>query len=231
MEGILLVDKPKGWTSFDVVAKVRSLVSKEMGLKPKNVKVGHTGTLDPIATGMVIVLVGKKYTKMAEGLTKKDKVYEVEFILGETSSSYDTETEVTKISDRVPERNELKEAIEKFKGDIMQIPPAFSAIKLNGVRSYDLARRGKEVELEPRKVKIISSELLSYEYPIVKMRLDVSSGTYVRSYVRDIGETMKVGAVMSNLRRTSIGSIKLDDKIRTADNLDIEYIKDNLNKN
>jgi len=231
VEGILLVDKPKGWTSFDVVAKVRSLVSKEMGLKPKNVKVGHTGTLDPIATGMVIVLVGKKYTKMAEGLTKKDKVYEVEFILGETSSSYDTETEVTKISDRVPERNELKEAIEKFKGDIMQIPPAFSAIKLNGVRSYDLARRGKEVELEPRKVKIISSELLSYEYPIVKMRLDVSSGTYVRSYVRDIGETMKVGAVMSNLRRTSIGSIKLDDKIRTADNLDIEYIKDNLNKN
>lgn len=231
MEGILLVDKPKGWTSFDVVAKVRSLVSKEMGLKPKNVKVGHTGTLDPIATGMVIVLVGKKYTKMAEGLTKKDKVYEVEFILGETSSSYDTETEVTKISDRVPERNELKEAIEKFKGDIMQIPPAFSAIKLNGVRSYDLARQGKEVELEPRKVKIISSELLSYEYPIVKMRLDVSSGTYVRSYVRDIGETMKVGAVMSNLRRTSIGSIKLDDKIRTADNLDIEYIKDNLNKN
>ena len=231
MEGILLVDKPKGWTSFDVVAKVRSLVSKEMALKPKNVKVGHTGTLDPIATGMVIVLVGKKYTKMAEGLTKKDKVYEVEFILGETSSSYDTETEVTKISDRVPERNELKEAIEKFKGDIMQIPPAFSAIKLNGVRSYDLARRGKEVELEPRKVKIISSELLSYEYPIVKMRLDVSSGTYVRSYVRDIGETLKVGAVMSNLRRTSIGSIKLDDKIRTADNLDIEYIKDNLNKN
>jgi len=231
VEGILLVDKPKGWTSFDVVAKVRSLVSKEMALKPKNVKVGHTGTLDPIATGMVIVLVGKKYTKMAEGLTKKDKVYEVEFILGETSSSYDTETEVTKISDRVPERNELKEAIEKFKGDIMQIPPAFSAIKLNGVRSYDLARRGKEVELEPRKVKIISSELLSYEYPIVKMRLDVSSGTYVRSYVRDIGETMKVGAVMSNLRRTSIGSIKLDDKIRTADNLDIEYIKDNLNKN
>ena len=231
MEGILLVDKPKGWTSFDVVAKVRSLVSKEMALKPKNVKVGHTGTLDPIATGMVIVLVGKKYTKMAEGLTKKDKVYEVEFILGETSSSYDTETEVTKISDRVPERNELKEAIEKFKGDIMQIPPAFSAIKLNGVRSYDLARQGKEVELEPRKVKIISSELLSYEYPIVKMRLDVSSGTYVRSYVRDIGETMKVGAVMSNLRRTSIGSIKLDDKIRTADNLDIEYIKDNLNKN
>jgi len=231
VEGILLVDKPKGWTSFDVVAKVRSLVSKEMGLKPKNVKVGHTGTLDPIATGMVIVLVGKKYTKMAEGLTKKDKVYEVEFILGETSSSYDTETEVTKISDRVPERNELKEAIEKFKGDIMQIPPAFSAIKLNGVRSYDLARQGKEVELEPRKVKIISSELLSYEYPIVKMRLDVSSGTYVRSYVRDIGETMKVGAVMSNLRRTSIGSIKLDDKIRTADNLDIEYIKDNLNKN
>lgn len=231
MEGILLVDKPKGWTSFDVVAKVRSLVSKEMALKPKNVKVGHTGTLDPIATGMVIVLVGKKYTKMAEGLTKKDKVYEVEFILGETSSSYDTETEVTKISDRVPERNELKEAIEKFKGDIMQIPPAFSAIKLNGVRSYDLARQGKEVELEPRKVKIISSELLSYEYPIVKMRLDVSSGTYVRSYVRDIGETLKVGAVMSNLRRTSIGSIKLDDKIRTADNLDIEYIKDNLNKN
>jgi tRNA pseudouridine55 synthase len=231
VEGILLVDKPKGWTSFDVVAKVRSLVSKEMGLKPKNVKVGHTGTLDPIATGMVIVLVGKKYTKMAEGLTKKDKVYEVEFILGETSSSYDTETEVTKISDRVPERNELNEAIEKFKGDIMQIPPAFSAIKLNGVRSYDLARQGKEVELEPRKVKIISSELLSYEYPIVKMRLDVSSGTYVRSYVRDIGETLKVGAVMSNLRRTSIGSIKLDDKIRTADNLDIEYIKDNLNKN
>jgi len=231
VEGILLVDKPKGWTSFDVVAKVRSLVSKEMALKPKNVKVGHTGTLDPIATGMVIVLVGKKYTKMAEGLTKKDKVYEVEFILGETSSSYDTETEVTKISDRVPERNELKEAIEKFKGDIMQIPPAFSAIKLNGVRSYDLARQGKEVELEPRKVKIISSELLSYEYPIVKMRLDVSSGTYVRSYVRDIGETLKVGAVMSNLRRTSIGSIKLDDKIRTADNLDIEYIKDNLNKN
>lgn len=231
MEGILLVDKPKDWTSFDVVARVRSLVSKEMGLRPKNVKVGHTGTLDPIATGLVIILVGKKYTKMAEGLTKKDKVYEVEFILGEISSSYDTETEVTKISDRVPERNELKEAIEKFKGDIMQIPPAFSAIKLNGVRSYDLARQGKQVELEPRKVKIISSELMSYEYPIVKMRLEVSSGTYIRSYVRDIGETLKVGAVMSNLRRTSIGSIKLDDKIRTADNLDIEYIKDNLNKN
>ena len=207
MEDILLIDKPRDWTSFDVVAKVRSSLRKETGQK---VKVGHAGTLDPLATGLLIVLVGKA-TKQQYEFTKKDKIYEVELKLGETSTTADEEGEKFNISDKKPSQDEIQAVVASFIGRIEQIPPAFSAIKVNGQRAYKLARAGKEVKLEPRKVTIRSITDVSYSYPVLKFTAEVSSGTYVRSLVTDIGDALKTGAYMTNLRRTQIGEFSLKD--------------------
>lgn len=207
MEEIILVDKPKGWTSFDVVGKIRSNLRKETGQK---IKVGHAGTLDPLATGLLIVLVGKA-TKRQDDFMKKDKVYQVEMKLGTTSTTADEEGEKTKVSDYIPELSEVLKSINTFIGEIDQIPPAYSAIKINGQRAYKLARAGKEVKIEPRRVKIYSIDQVKYEYPIVSFTTKVSSGTYIRSLVTDIGENLKTGAYMTNLRRTEIGRYTVED--------------------
>jgi len=209
MNGILLVDKPKTWTSFDVVNYVRRMVAAEQGTKPKNTKVGHTGTLDPLATGLLVLLIGKEYTRKATLLSKVDKVYEVTMKLGETSTTADDEGEKTAVSDTTPTAGAILEALEAFTGHIMQVPPIFSAMKVNGKRAYDLARAGKEVVLEARPVTIYSSELTSYEYPYVKFTCKVSSGTYIRSLVVDLGEKLGTGAYMSDLRRTEVGKFTL----------------------
>jgi tRNA pseudouridine55 synthase len=218
MNGILLIDKPKDWTSFDVVGKVRSIITKselnETGRK--HFPVGHTGTLDPQATGLLVLLLGK-YTKKATELTKLDKTYEVTMKLGETSTTGDEEGEKSKTSDTQPTQAEIERAIAKFTGEIMQTPPVYSAIKINGQRAYKLAREGREVVIEPRKVSIYKSELQSYDYPFIKFTAEVSSGTYIRSLVEDLGKELKTGAYMSDLRRTKIGQFDLKNAMTVQD--------------
>ena len=211
MQGMLLIDKPSGWTSFDVVNYVRKMVATHEGKKPKNTKVGHTGTLDPLATGLLVLLVGKEYTRKATGLTKLDKTYEVTMKLGEVSSTGDGEGEKRAVSDTVPTEKAVLEALHTFQGQIMQVPPAFSAMKINGQRAYKLARQGKSVELEARPVHIYKNELASYEYPYVNFTSDVGSGTYIRSLVEDLGKALGTGAYMSGLRRTRIGQFTIED--------------------
>lgn len=230
MNGILLVDKPAGWTSFDVVAKVRStlrsnqvsVVSSQYGRQntdnrlqttpSQKVKVGHTGTLDPLATGLLVILVGN-YTKRAEEFTKLDKTYEVTMKLGETSTTGDEEGTKTQISTHKPAKAELLKVFEQFIGEIMQTPPQFSAIKVDGQRAYKLARAGKSVKLEPRKVAVTRLNVTHFDYPTVQFTAEVSSGTYIRSLVEDIGQKLGTGAYMTALRRTKVGSYKLNQAI------------------
>lgn len=213
MQGILLVDKPSGWTSFDVVNYVRRIVATIEGKKPKNCKVGHTGTLDPLATGLLVILVGKEYTRRAGELSKQDKTYEVTMKLGQTSTTGDEEGEKTAVSTTAPAQTAVLGALQGLQGHIMQVPPAFSAMKVNGQRAYKLAREGKAVELEARPVTIYSNEFISYEYPLVKFTSRVSSGTYIRSLVEDLGKQLGTGAYMSDLRRTSIADYDVADAV------------------
>ncbi|HVX24496.1 MAG TPA: tRNA pseudouridine(55) synthase TruB [Candidatus Saccharimonadales bacterium] len=211
MQGIVLADKPAGWTSFDVVNYVRKLVATAEGKKPKNVKVGHSGTLDPFATGLLILLVGKDYTRQAGDFSKLDKTYEMTAVLGQTSTTGDPEGEIIVGSDRMPSEDEIKAIITELTGEIEQIPPAYSAIKVNGQRAYKLAREGKEVVLEPRHVTVHTFELLEYNYPELKLIADVSSGTYIRTLVEDLGKKLGTGAYTSALRRTKVGDYNVAD--------------------
>lgn len=217
MQGIILIDKPKTWTSFDVVNYVRKMVAGIEGKKPKNTKVGHTGTLDPLATGLLVVLVGKAYTRRAMELTKLDKTYEVTMKLGQTSTTGDEEGEKIAVSDTIPTMEQLEEACAHFRGAIMQTPPAFSAIKIDGKRAYDLARAGKEVQLEPRPVTINRLECTDYSYPFVQFTAEVSSGTYIRSLVEDLGHALETGAYMSDLRRTCVGDFTITNAVAVQD--------------
>ena len=210
MNGVLLVDKPLKWTSFDVVNYVRKVVAQAEEKKPKHVKVGHTGTLDPMATGLLVLLIGKEYTRRAGELSKLDKTYEVTMKLGETSSTGDEEGEKTKVADTMPNREEIEQAMQQFSGEISQVPPMYSAIKINGQRAYALARAGKNVEMEQRQVQIDRLELTKYDFPIVSFVCDVSSGTYIRSLVEDIGKVLKTGAYTTELCRTKVGKFNLE---------------------
>jgi len=223
MDGYILIDKPQGWTSFDVVAKVRGMAraanrqsmtdgTNDGHQLAKRVKVGHTGTLDPMATGLLVVLVGS-YTKRATELTKLDKTYEVAMKLGETSTTGDQEGEVRAVSDNQPTLEQVNAALQKFTGQLMQTPPAFSAMKIDGKRAYELARAGKEVKLEARPVTIYTTQLDNYDYPYVRFTSRVGSGTYIRSLVEDLGTDLGVGAYMSDLRRTTVGPFNIDDAI------------------
>lgn len=223
MNGILLVDKPSGWTSFDVVAKVRGILKKSGIQKPK---VGHTGTLDPLATGLLVLLIGD-YTKRATELTKLDKTYAVTMKLGQTSSTGDEEGIKAQISDLVPTYEELEDVLKQFIGEIMQTPPAYSAIKINGQRAYKLARAGKEVKIEPRKVTIYLIDFVDYTYPEIKFTAKVSSGTYIRSLVEDIGKELNTGAYMTALCRTEVGKFVLTNAI-TTNNINVEKIPELL---
>lgn len=200
MDEILLIDKPAGMTSFGVVARLRRVLSKQEG---KKVKVGHTGTLDPFATGLMIIVTGRVCRRAME-FTKLDKWYEAEIVLGIESTTGDPEGELSRISDRKPDKGEIKQVLQKFTGKIEQIPPAFSAVKVNGRRAYQLARAGKEVDIPKRIVTIYALELIGYDYPVLKLRTHVSSGTYVRSLAADIGKELKTGAYCQNLRRIKI---------------------------
>jgi len=206
MEEIIFVDKPAGISSFGAVARVRRLLSEREGHR---VKVGHTGTLDPFATGLLILLAGKA-TKKAPELTKLDKEYEATIRLGAKSSTGDPEGEI-EILDEKPNisRAQVEEVLKQFIGEIEQTPPAFSAIKINGQRAYKLARAGKEVEMPKRKVQIFSIDIVNYEAPFLKIRTHVGSGTYIRTLAEDIGEALGCGAYTTELRRTKIADYNI----------------------
>jgi tRNA pseudouridine55 synthase len=206
-DGRILVDKPAGITSFGVVARVRRVLSEKAG---KKVKVGHTGTLDPFATGLMILVVGKE-TKNAMTLTKLDKVYEATIVLGQRSSTGDPEGEIIAVSDTIPSQDAVLEALKAFTGEISQVPPAFSAIKVKGVRAYKLAHKGQAVEIPSRNVTIYSLDLVDYSYPELKIRTHVSSGTYIRTLAEDIGTKLGTGAYCSQLRRTKIADYDVRD--------------------
>lgn len=210
INGLLLVDKPSGWSSFDVVNYVRKIVARIEDKKPKNIKVGHTGTLDPLATGLLVLCIGD-YTKKVPELIKQDKTYEVELTLGYRSITGDSEGELIKISDAKP--LEVESTINYFIGEIEQTPPSYSALKVNGKRAYQLAREGKEFKLKPRKVKIISIKNIEYHYPKLTFITEVGSGTYIRSLAEDIGKKLGTGAYMSSLKRTKVGKFSLIDAV------------------
>lgn len=206
-DGILLIDKPAGMTSFGVVARVRRVLSKQAG---KKVKVGHCGTLDPFATGLLILCVGKE-CKNAGTYMKHDKVYEATFRLGQESTTGDPEGELTDIANRIPAQEEVEMVLRQFVGEIQQRPPIFSALKIDGVRAYKLARDGQEVEIPLRTVTIHSLELIDYTYPELTIRTHVSSGTYIRSLGVDIGKALGTGAYCTQLRRMAIADWQVGD--------------------
>ena len=200
---VIFVDKPAGITSFGAVARVRRQLSQQLG---KKAKVGHTGTLDPFATGLMIIVTGKE-CRNAGQYSKLDKVYEATIHLGAISTTGDPEGEIAQMTPEAPwpTLEAIKVVLGQFTGKITQIPPQFSAIKVNGQRAYNLARKGEAVEIPPRQVTIYSLELISYNYPELKVRAHVSSGTYVRTLAEDIGKALGTGAYCSQLRRTKVG--------------------------
>jgi tRNA pseudouridine55 synthase len=200
---VFLINKPLEWTSFDVVKKVRN------ALKIK--KVGHAGTLDPLATGLLIVCAGKK-TKSIETYMGQEKEYTGTFVLGKTTESFDREKEVIAVAD--PSHltlDQVKAAAAQLTGDIMQVPPMHSAIKVDGKRVYESARKGIEVKMEARPVQVSEFEITRFELPEIDFRIVCSKGTYIRSLARDMGEILEVGAYMSALTRTRIGDFMLED--------------------
>lgn len=216
---ILLIDKPAGLTSFGVVARVRRKLTQEIGRK---IKVGHAGTLDPFATGLLILLIGKA-TKKAEEFLKLDKVYEATIRLGAISTTGDPEGEIqeSKKLTNPPLRTKVEIVLKSFVGKIEQIPPSFSAIKISGQRAYKLARRGEKIQMPTRKVQIYEIKILKYSYPILKISCHVSSGTYIRTLAEDIGKKLGVGAYTTQLRRLRIGDWTVKEA-KTLEELEIK---------
>lgn len=202
-------NKPLHWSSFNLVSKVRTMIRYASGLK--KIKIGHAGTLDPLATGVLIVCTGKK-TKEIDNFQYQTKEYVAELALGATTPSFDLETEVdaTYPTEHIT-RELVEETLKKFLGEIQQVPPAFSAVKINGKRAYEYARKGQEVEIKPKTLVIDEIELMEYSQTAIKIRVVCSKGTYIRGLARDIGEALKSGAHLTSLVRTRIGETKLED--------------------
>ncbi len=205
---VFLINKPLEWTSFDVVKKMRNLIRTKFNLK--KIKVGHAGTLDPLATGLLIVCVGK-FTKKINEYQAKEKEYQATFTLGATRPSHDLETEINQhyATDHIND-SLIEEVRKKFIGDIMQVPPVYSAIKQNGKRLYEHARNGQEVKIKERLVNIKSFEITQVEIPIIKAKIICSKGTYIRSLAYDFGLSLNSGGYLSELIRTRIGTHKLN---------------------
>jgi tRNA pseudouridine55 synthase len=209
---VLLFDKPFKWTSFDLVRKVRAKIKRHLG-KPK-IKVGHAGTLDPRATGLMIICTGKK-TKEIEKYQATKKEYVADIFIGATTPSYDLETTVDKTFPTEHITKELViETLNKFIGEQEQIPPAHSAKWVNGERAYKKARKGIEVEMKPSIINIHEIELLEYNMPEIKIRINCSKGTYIRSLANDIGHALNSGAYLARLRRTKIGDFDVENALK-----------------
>jgi len=203
MDSILLIDKPKGITSAKAVALVK---------KRFKTKVGHTGTLDPLATGLLILLTGKR-TKQAGAFLHMDKTYQVRATLGITTTTYDVAGEVVKTCDRDVSREEMNEALKGFTGEMLQVPPAYSAKKIAGKKAYELARQGLDVDIPASHVTVYSLGLISFDYPNFILECEVSSGFYVRSLVHDLGERLGVGATVEEVRRLRVGAFRIEDAL------------------
>lgn len=206
---VLYFNKPLGWTSFKVVGHVRYHICRRMGVK--KLKVGHAGTLDPLATGVMIVCTGKA-TKRIEEFQYHTKEYVADIRLGATTPSFDLEHEIdaTYPTEHIT-RELVEETLQRFKGEIQQVPPAFSACMVNGKRAYDLARKGKEVDLKPKLLVIDEIELLQCNLPDIRVRVVCSKGTYIRALARDIGVALNSGAHLTALQRTRVGNVHLED--------------------
>ncbi len=205
---IFYVDKPLRWTSFDVVKRIRGVLSRRTGIK--KLKVGHAGTLDPLATGVMTVVTGRA-TKRIEELQAHTKEYVAEIRLGATTPSFDLETEVdAEYPWQHIGREQIVEALSKFVGAIKQVPPAYSACKIDGRRAYKMARKGKEVNIKAKELVIDEIELVGMQLPVITVRVVCSKGTYIRALARDIGEALGSGAHLVGLRRTRVGDIKVE---------------------
>ena len=212
---VLYLNKPLGWTSFKVVGHVRYHICRRLGVK--KLKVGHAGTLDPLATGVMIVCTGKA-TKRIEEFQYHTKEYIATIRLGATTPSYDLEHEIDAVYPTEHITRELvEETLKRFVGEKQQIPPAFSACMVNGKRAYDLARKGEDVELKPKLLVIDEIELLECNLPEIKVRVVCSKGTYIRALARDIGEALNSGAHLTALERTRVGDVRIEDCLNPLD--------------
>ncbi|MCX6781604.1 MAG: tRNA pseudouridine(55) synthase TruB [Candidatus Magasanikbacteria bacterium] len=211
-EKFILIDKPVGWTSFDVVNVVRKQARAEQGIK--NIRVGHAGTLDPFATGLLIIGIGRDATKRLDEFKNLPKTYRATVQLGAVSDTDDPTGVITSSIYNEDNRKISKEKIEKilkkFIGEQTQIPPMYSAKKIDGQRLYKLARAGKTVERQPQKIIIYNTRLIDYAWPELKIEVECSAGTYIRTLARDIGDALGVGGYCSELRRTKIGEYKVE---------------------
>lgn len=205
--GILLVNKPRNKTSFSLVAALRRLTRVKT--------IGHAGTLDPFATGVMVMLIGKEYTRMSDKLLNADKEYLAEVLFGIETDSYDCDGQVINWSEIIPTEEALKHALKCFQGDVEQIPPMFSAKKVNGKKLYELARKGQSIERKPIKVHI-DIELINYQYPHATMRIRCSKGTYIRSIAHDLGTHLGCGAHLCALQRTRSGPFHINNCIDGA---------------
>ena len=205
----IIVDKPLTWTSFDVVNKIRW--NLKQALKVKKIKVGHAGTLDPLATGLLILCIGK-HTKLIDSIMIGEKTYTGTFLIGKTTPSYDLETEFNQDFETNHISDELLESIRlTFLGEIQQVPPIFSAKQIDGQRAYDLARAGKEVELKANSVHISDFKITSNRFPEIDFEISCSKGTYIRSIAHDFGKALNSGATLIKLRRTNSGEYSIND--------------------
>jgi tRNA pseudouridine55 synthase len=226
LEGeILLINKPLKWTSFDVVGKIRVMLKYRLGIK--KIKVGHSGTLDPLATGLMIICTGK-FTKRIDEFQNQDKVYTGTICLGATTPSYDLESKIQDVKDI--SQLKAEDIIEKsklFVGELQQIPPMFSAVKIDGKRAYEMARKGQEFVIEPKTITIKRFEINNISLPYVDFTVECSKGTYIRSLARDLGEALGCGAHLTSLCRTRIGDFLLEDAI-TIEQFEALVIQDKL---
>ncbi len=219
---VIAINKDVDWTSFDVVNKIRYLIKKKYNIK--KIKVGHAGTLDPKATGVVIVCTGKK-TKQIDSYVADKKIYIAEIKLGETTPSFDRETEPDNFfSTKHITKKKVNEVIESFLGKQQQIPPMYSAIHINGKRAYEIARQGGSVEIKPREIEIFNIEILEENIPELKIKISCSKGTYIRALARDIGTKLDSGAYMTSLVRIASGNYKINEA------LTIEQFENKINK-
>ncbi len=200
--GIILIDKPKGMTSHAVISRLRAIT----GIR----KIGHAGTLDPMATGLLIVAVGRESTKTLNTYLKQDKIYTATLMLGKNSDTYDAEGKITEVSDVVPTQESIIDCLKHFTGTLLQTPPMFSAKKVQGKKLYELARKGITIERKACEITIHNIKLVAYKYPQLTCDVHCSSGTYIRSLAYDIGEYLKTGAYLTELRRTQIGEFMID---------------------
>jgi tRNA pseudouridine55 synthase len=210
MTGLIVIDKPCGLTSREVVNRIQRFI-------PKRMKIGHTGTLDPLATGVMVICIGAA-TKFADRVQSLGKCYESRFRLGCTSNTDDAEGLIEPWPDcQPPTESQVREQFGRFHGEISQLPPAFSALKVGGKRAHEIARAGQEVVLQPRIVHVQSMTLLQYEWPFVDVRIDCGKGTYVRSIARDLGEQLRCGGLVDTLRRTRVGPFTAEQSLKLAD--------------